>query len=762
MKIPRLILMHAVALFLLHSAKAQEQSLIELQVMDKDSTPSFIIFKETGKRFLHGQEKDVFKKYLKLSGNDELKKEKTEKDELGFTHERYTQQYKGIKVEFAEYVVHSKNGEIESINGNFKKIDKLDVTPKMAKETALQKALDYTGAKVYMWEIPEMEQWLKKEQKDATATFYPKGEIVIVQDRLGRGDMRLAYKFELYASEPMSRNYIYVDANSGAIVNTESLMLDFDANENADTRYSGSKHIDTDFLNGTYRLFDYTRGNGIEVWDMNSSGTTSSAVPFEDTDNTWSALEWDNIQKDNAALDALWAAQKTYDYFKTVHKRNSYDNLGGLIRVYVHYLENYDRAYWDKNSNSAFLGDGKTQFDALTAIDGVAHEIGHGISNKTVNLVPYGEAGALQEGLSDIWGACVEHYAAPEKETWLIGEDIEKNSFCTRSMSNPILKGDPDKYGGAKWIKQEGCIPTVANDECGVHTNCSVIGHWFYLLSEGGKGVSGVGIDDAAKIVYRMERAEYLNSNAKFVDARLASLKAARDTFGFNSNQVLQTGKAWYAVGVGGFDFLPVITDSQIKGGSSNVPYNSSNTFYITPAADTLTTGYTWSVVPYSMSCGTDKLPYITGSTTGTQVRVNHGSCTGSYILRCRANNYWCASNYQDRVITVYNPSGSGGGSGDPDPCDPTISTYPNPSIKGEYTTMQIQYPDPCDGEPYPLAVETNHELSVYDLNGNLMLSKNFSSDALTFSNATLKKGVYVLVLKDKNGKLHQMRLKVN
>ena len=248
-----------------------------------------------------------------------------------------------------------------------------------------------------------------------------------------------------------------------------------------------------------------------------------------------------------------------------------------------------------------------------------------------------------------------------------------------------------------------------------------------------------------------------------FVDARLASLKAARDIFGFNSNQVLQTERAWQAVDVHSFDFQPVITDSQIKGGSDYVPYNSSNIFYVTPASDTLTTGYSWSVVPYSMNCGAaDKLlPYIVGTTTGTQVRVNHGTCSGKYILRCRANNYWCSGYYQDRVITVYNPGGGGGGSGDPDPCAPTVSVYPNPAKKGEFTTLQIQYPDPCDEEVYIAKADVEHELSVYDLYGNLVHKQSFSSDTHTFSNATLKKDIYILVLKDKRGKLHQIRLTV-
>jgi hypothetical protein len=321
-------------------------------------------------------------------------------------------------------------------------------------------------------------------------------------------------------------------------------------------------------------------------------------------------------------------------------------------------------------------------------------------------------------------------------------------------MSNPNELYDPDTYGGRYWVSQEGCIPNSTNDYCGIHTNCNVIGHWFYLLSEGGKGVSGIGIENAAKIVYRMERAEYLKSNAKFVDARFAALKAAKDLFGVNSVQVIQTAKAWYAVGVGEENVIPVITDYQIRGGHDNAAYNSIDGFYVTPASGA--TSYRWSVIPYSMSCSADKLPYFVGSNTGTSVSVKQGTCSGQYILHCEALTYYSSSSYQDRVINVYNPSG--GGSGDPDPCSPTMSIYPNPAKRGEFTTLQIQYPDPCDEEVYSAKADVEHELSVYDLYGNLVYKESFSSDTYTFSNATHKKDIYILVLKDKRGRLHQIR----
>jgi Zn-dependent metalloprotease len=61
---------------------------------------------------------------------------------------------------------------------------------------------------------------------------------------------------------------------------------------------------------------------------MKKGTNYGSAVNFTDSDNNWTATEFNNVNKDNA-LDAHWGA-KTYDYFSAVHGRNSYDNLGAI------------------------------------------------------------------------------------------------------------------------------------------------------------------------------------------------------------------------------------------------------------------------------------------------------------------------------------------------------------------------------------------------------------------------------------------------
>lgn len=522
-------------------------------IIAKDGTPEFIKFKN-GEPL--AKTKELFKEHLNVTEENELRFSYSTNDELNHQHQKYQQFYEGIKVEYAEYNVHAKNGLIQVMNGEFLKITNVKTQPSLSESAALQVALDFVGANSYIWENSEQEEWLKHTSENENASFYPIGELVIVKnylatDRENYMQPRLAYKFNIYAEKPLSRDYIYVDAITGQVIHKNAIIKHAAAAGNADTRYSGARSIGTDSYSGAYRLRDYTRGNGLETYDMNNGTNYSNAVDFSDNDNNWTSAEWDNTDKNNAALDAHWGAMMTYDYFKSKHNRNSFDNAGAKIKSYVHYSNDYENAFW--NGSVMTYGDGATRFDALTSLDVAAHEIGHAVCDYTADLVYSYESGAMNEGFSDIWGAAVEYYAAPEKQTWLIGEDIDLQQAALRSMSDPNSQSQPDTYKGDYWY-------TGSGDNGGVHTNSGVLNHWFYILTVGKTGtndignsysVTGIGIDKAAAIAYRTESV-YLTSNSEYIDARTYSIQSAIDLYGDGSDEVVQTTNAWHAVGIGG------------------------------------------------------------------------------------------------------------------------------------------------------------------------------------------------------------------
>ncbi len=511
---------------------------IEKKEVDRYGNPTFVKFDTKFKSAGETDSKAVLSKVLNTAQNDKYKTFRTEQDKIGYTHERFQQYYKGIKVEHGVYIVHKRKGTIESLSGEYKAIDNINVSPSISSDAALKKALEFVNAEKYMWETD--------------ASYLPEAELVVVKKDYNihpkeANEMALAYKFNIYATHPLSRSYIYVDAQTGEIVHTNAIIKTAEVSGSADTRYSGTKTISTDSYNGSYRLRDYSRGNGIITYDCNTSTSYTSAVDFTDNDNNWTSAEYNNYAKDNGALDAHWAGLMTYDYFNTVHGRNSFDGNGALIKTYVHFDNNYENAYW--NGSVFTFGDGASTFDILTSLDVFGHEFGHAVCSYTCDLTYSREPGALNEAFSDIWGCAIEYKYAPNKDTWFMGEDL---GYVLRDLSNPKAKGLPDTYLGSNWV-------TSSSDYYGVHTNNGPFCYWFYLLSVGGSGsndnndsytVTGIGIEKAEQIAFRVENV-YMTSSSDYADARTFAIQAAKDLYGAGSQEEISVTNAMYAIGVG-------------------------------------------------------------------------------------------------------------------------------------------------------------------------------------------------------------------
>ncbi|SOS55578.1 M4 family metallopeptidase [Tenacibaculum finnmarkense] len=684
---------------------------------------------------------DLIRSKLKLTSNDNLQKIKSEIDNLGFIHEKFQQKFKGVKVEFGTYTAHAKNSTLRTMDGALYDVGKVNIRPKLSKEAAFKKAIAHTGAQKYLWEQP-------KEAKNLGNYKKPTGELLILpREVIGTKSARLAYKFDIYTTKPLSRGDLYIDAhtgealffnatikhlgehahsskNLGAVNGLAEKLTATLATGNADTRYSGTKSIITRLVGNSYVLRDNTRGGGVNTYNSGAQPSYPT-TDFTDSDNNWTAAEFNNSAKDNAALDAHWGAEMTYDYFQDKHNRNSYNGSGATINSYVHYDDvaggtGYDNAFW--NGSVMTYGDGSSNgnegngyFDALTSIDVAAHEIGHAVCSNTANLAYQRESGAMNEGFSDIWGAAVEHFAkgngndlAPDASVWLIGDEIDRRngSSALRSMSNPNERNQPDTYGGVNWKEPNCGTPTRSNDYCGVHTNSGVLNYWFYLLTVGGSGtndinnafnVDAIGMEKSAKISYRLE-ANYLSANSTFEDARVGSITAAEDLYGANSIEVQSVTNAWHAVGVG----QAYVEDCTLVAPSNfNATNINDNGFTVTWSAVSEAVSYTVTINEIT-SVVTDTSKVITGLVSGTiyncSVAANCVSGEGGTITSklitttgeiplnycvSKANNV--ADEYIQKVVlgTIDNTSTASNGYSD----YTSISTS---LIKGESNTITI------------------------------------------------------------------------
>jgi len=552
-------------------ARAQEGARPQKKELAADGQPRLIEFRAAS-RPSAADGAFVLREQLGLGNDEQMRAIRLDTDELGFTHQKFEQFYKGVKIEHATYTVHARQGAVESLSGDYEKVDKLNTTPGLSASAALSRALAAIGAKKYMWQDAAEEAGLKANSGNRSASYQPQGELVIVRDfrqSAETGPLVLAWKFDIYAQQPVSRAYYYVDAQTGEIVLRDDIIKHATtaaATGSFATAYSGTRALATETTSGGYRLREYTRGSGIETYNCKKGNSYTAATDFVDADNNWTAAEYNNANYDNVAGDAHFGAQATYDYWKAVHGRNSYDNAGAKIKSYVHFDDTpntaagFENAYW--NGSVMTYGDGANTFKPLAALDVCGHEIGHAVCSYTANLTYSAESGALNEGFSDCWGASVEKYSVDllgltGKSTWDIGEEIMKAGGALRSMSNPNQYGQPAYYQGRYWASTAS--PSSSNDNGGVHTNSGVLNYWYYLVSVGKTGtnevgnayaVTGIGLTDAAKLLYRAESV-YLSASANYAAARSATISAANDLFGATSAQAQAVANAWYAVGVG-------------------------------------------------------------------------------------------------------------------------------------------------------------------------------------------------------------------
>jgi Zn-dependent metalloprotease len=538
------------------AARSKIKGAVEIRYTSKSDAPAFIQF-AADEQPLESEFSILMQTIFKSSVGTSFKLLKSEKDGLGYTHTSYQQYFKEVKVEHAKYIVHSKNGKIESISGFALMLTNYSLNTSLSEVNGLKSALSKIGATSYKWELVEEENNLKMIMDDVNATYYPKGELVILPYNIEyeKKDYRTAWKFNIYAHDPMSRAEYYIDATTGELIFTNGQIHTGDSKGTAVTVYSGNRNITTDSTAvNNFRLRESERGNGIITLDCNTGTSYGAAVDFTDTDNAWNNI---NAQMDEYATDAHWGAEQTYDYFFNVHNRNSIDGNGFALYSYVHYDQSYANAFWDGQRMSYGDGNPSSSLNApLTAIDIAGHEIAHGLTSNTANLIYQRESGALNESFSDIFGTAIEFYARPNNSDWLIGDDLGN---AIRSMVNPNAYGDPDTYGGTSWRNPNCGTPVQTNDYCGVHSNSGVQNYWFYLLTNGGSGtndlsnafsVNGLGIDTASKIAFR-SLTVYLSQNSTFADARFYSIRSAIDLYGACSPQVQSVTNAWYAVGVG-------------------------------------------------------------------------------------------------------------------------------------------------------------------------------------------------------------------
>jgi len=271
--------------------------------------------------------------------------------------------------------------------------------------------------------------------------------------------------------------------------------------------------------------------------------------------------------RDASVSEAYEGAGRTYDFYRRVYGRRSVDDRALRLDASVHYGDRFNNAHWNGRQMIYGDGDGKYFRRFTTALDVIAHELTHGVSQYTAGFAFSGQPGALSEHFSDVFGALTKQYwlrQTAARADWLIGAGLftdRVNGDAIRSMKapgtaydDPILGTDPQPSHMSDYVRTPG-------DDRGVHVNSGIPNHVFYRVAT---LLGGRAWEVAGRIWYRALTRE-LGPRAQFRNCADATWRAAGELFGAGSEPQDAVAVAWADAGVG-------VLQSLLRGAGSRLP----------------------------------------------------------------------------------------------------------------------------------------------------------------------------------------------
>jgi Zn-dependent metalloprotease len=529
------------------------------------------------------------KSSLGLNDRDDFQLSGMQTDRFGQTHARFQQLHQGVPVWGAMAITHLDSTGLNlptTVEGVRKGI-RVSTRPLVDAGNAIALAsLELSSRGALLGGEPTAELIIYPEtQRENLAPEKPFAKQNAADFTQEVVDYRLAWHVHTELDNPQDgivHTDFILDAESGAVLKKWNSLETTAAIGTGLSQHNGNVQLNVwKNASGVYELRDTTRtdGAGLRTYDVNHAkvdlGEPATLTLYTDADNTWGDNK-DYVPGANtlsangqtAAVDAHYGLLATWDYFERIHGRWGIDGEGTPTYNRVHVNNNYQNAFWSDGCFCMSYGDGafnaKTNpyaMKSMAALDVSAHELGHGITSQTADLIYAGEPGGLNEASSDIFGTMTEFWVrngrgdtigGGDKGNWFIGEDLNPYS-ALRVMFKPSLDG----------VSADAWFPGIENID--VHHSSGPMNRAFYFLSQGAKpmapanhysskylpgGMDGIGNDKAAAIWYRAITT-YLYSSANYLAARTASLQSAADLFGTQSAEYRAVENAFAAINVG-------------------------------------------------------------------------------------------------------------------------------------------------------------------------------------------------------------------
>lgn len=178
------------------------------------------------------------------------------------------------------------------------------------------------------------------------------------------------------------------------------------------------------------------------------------------------------------AISAHYNATLVYDFFNHELKRNGIDDKGMVIESVVNvYSSSWNphpsptwgnAVWWNKKMWYGQQNDSAGILLSLARyLDVIGHELTHGVTETTSNLIYRDLSGALNESFSDIFGIFIKNWYPMKpnplgKWDWEMGRGLGSNGGPIRNFSDPAACGQPDHFA------QYTPLP-ISHDSGGVH-----------------------------------------------------------------------------------------------------------------------------------------------------------------------------------------------------------------------------------------------------------------------------------------------------
>jgi len=417
--------------------------------------------------------------------------------QLGYSHVRLRQIYRGLPVFGKELIVHIDPQErVMAANGHLLSAIDVPTAPAIDPARAEQAALDdLLGAQL---DPDERATVATDVRRDTT-------RLIVYVDEAGKAT--LTWQLTILTTAPLGEWRYFVNARRPVVT------ARFDSAE-------GGKQRRT-----------YTADN-------------SDAIPGR------LVLQEGERSRDDIAQAAHDGAGKVYDYYATVQRRDGVDGHGSPMISTVHYGSSQaeaENAAWIGEAGQMVYGDGGRNFKPLAyGLDVIGHEFTHGVIESTANLTYQGQSGALNESYADIFGVLIAG------TDWMIGQSVIKSPPFPlpylRSLADPNANGQYDRGNPLRGVGQPATMQQYANlplsrrsDNGGVHINSGIPSHAAYLIAQ------ALGNDKTGQIVFRA-LTQYLTPDATFLDAARATVRAAQELYGAGDADTV--GRAFGQVGL--------------------------------------------------------------------------------------------------------------------------------------------------------------------------------------------------------------------